>query len=382
MLSLAILAAILSAIPALMFLANLPRFCDLVDMDLVDRESAEIESPDDASVSVLIPARDEQAGIADCLRHALASERVRVEVIVLDDQSTDATAEIVSGAAKSDDRVRLLHGRPLPEGWNGKQHACRQLADAAAYDRFAFLDADVHLAPMALRRLVDHQDVRGVGLLSAFPHQRTGTWLEAWLIPIMHYVLLGFLPFGRMRADVDPNLAAGCGQLFLSTRQAYRQAGTHEAIKASRHDGLKLPRGYRRAGIMTDVIDGTDLADCRMYRGAAEVIHGVLKNAIEGIANPRLIVLFTVLLLGASLLPVVALIGAIAQGNRPALYVSIVAVLLSHLPRLIAAARFRQSWFGAICHVPAMMTFVALQWVALANHLMGRKIAWRGRSES
>jgi hypothetical protein len=245
-----------------------------------------------------------------------------------------------------------------------------------------FIDADVRLEPDAMRVLIDYQDETGVGLLSAFPHQTTGTWLESWIIPMMHFILLGYLPFSRMRSNADPSLAAGCGQLFMTTRDAYDQAGTHEAIKHSRHDGVKLPRAYRSAGVMTDVVDGTDIADCRMYRGALEVIRGALKNATEGIASPRLIIVFTVLLLGCSVLPLLAFILSILHGERIPLVISAISLLVAHLPRFVAAKRLRQSWFGAACHIPATVLFLILQWIALANQLLGHQVAWRGRMES
>lgn len=376
-LALAIFALLLSAIPAALFLANLPLFCCVPAAEQAPSDSSPSELQ---AASILIPARDEASGIGGCIEAALASAGVAVEVVVLDDDSTDPTAAIVADHAARDPRVRLITGNPLPPGWNGKQHACKQLAEAAQHDRLVFIDADVRLAPDAIGQLIAYQDRTGVGLLSAFPHQLTGTWLETWLIPIMHFVLLGYLPFSRMRSQLDPSLAAGCGQLFLTTRLAYQQAGTHESIKASRHDGVKLPRAYRRSGLMTDVVDGTDLADCRMYRGAAEVVRGVLKNATEGIANPRLILVFTVLLLGCSLLPVIALVFSVVRSDVIATIVSVVALVLAHVPRLVAAKRFRQSWLGAICHIPATITFVTLQWLALAGHLTGRQVTWRGRA--
>ena len=233
----------------------------------------------------------------------------------------------------------------LTTPWNGKQHACKQLSEAAEYDRLVFLDADVRSADDVLARLCNYQDRTDVGLLSAFPHPTTGTWLEKWLIPMMHFILLGYLPFTRMRSQCDPSLAAGCGQLFMTTRRAYQAAGTHAAIKASRHDGVKLPRAYRTAGIMTDVVDGKlDMADCRMYRDTGEVIRGALKNATEGIASPRLIVPFTILLLGCSLLPPLAIVFSAATGKPiSALAISTVAMVLAHLPRFVAAVRLRQS---------------------------------------
>lgn len=381
--ALSVIALALCCLPAIMFLVNLPQFrWNSIESPYRDASGSKNSPAMSPPVSVLVPARDEAEGISECIAACLAASEGDLEVVVLDDHSTDATAKLVTQWIDQDSRVRLISGKRLPSGWNGKQHACWQLAAAATYDHLLFIDADVRLKPGSLTCLTLQMKESNVGLLSAFPHQVTGSWMEAWLIPMMHFILLCYLPFSRMRTHSDPSLAAGCGQLFLTTSAAYRSAGTHEAIKQSRHDGVKLPRAYRNAGLMTDVVDGTSLADCRMYSGAVETIRGALKNAIEGIANPRLIVVFTILLLGCSLLPVVALGVSVATGNPLAIALSTIALVVSHLPRVMAASYFQQSLLGAICHIPATICFVALQWVALLNHFTGRQIAWRGRLES
>ena len=275
--------------------------------------------------------------------------------------------------------MRLVAGAELPPDWNGKQHACKQLAVAAKYERLVFIDADVRLKPGALAKLVARQDQTDVALLSAFPYQETETILEKCLIPMMHFILLGFLPFRRMRGSNHPAYASGCGQLFMTKQAAYTTAGTHEAIRGSRHDGLKLPKAYRQAGLSTDVIDGSDLADCRMYTSAGEVIRGVLKNASEGIANARLIIPFTVLLLGGTLLPLVAIALAWRADHALALRLAAAALLVGHVPRMLAAVHFRQSWTGVLLHSFATILFVALQWTAFAMSLLGKSVSWRGR---
>jgi glycosyltransferase involved in cell wall biosynthesis len=374
-LALSIGGVLMSIIPAAMFLSNLPLF--------LFREYEETSEADSKpSVSVLIPARDEEDAIEKSIKAALASQHIHSEVIVLDDHSTDRTAAIVKQLADSEARLRYLQGKPLPSGWNGKQYACMQLAECASHDSLVFLDADVRLRPEALVRLVHRQNQTSVALLSAFPHQETGTILEKWIIPMMHYLLLGFLPLARMRASTHAAYAAGCGQLFMTRKGDYQHAGTHEAIRESRHDGLTLPRAYRQAGLATDVVDGTTLAECRMYRSPHEVIRGMLKNATEGIANRPLIVPFSILLLGGSVMPVVTFVWAIWNPHLLAMMLSLLGIILGHLPRAVAAIRFRQSLLGVLCHSLATLTFVILQWVALANHLLGRQIAWRGRTET
>jgi glycosyltransferase involved in cell wall biosynthesis len=373
--ALSIAGIAIALLPAVTFLNNLPLFLFSGRGDDCDGEST-------PRVSVLIPARDEARVIANSVQAALASQRVDVEVIVLDDGSSDATGEIVRRFADTDSRVRYLRGAALPAGWNGKQHACKQLAAAATCDRIVFIDADVRLQPDALIQLIRYQTRGQVALLSAFPQQETGTILEKWIIPMMHVILLGFLPLRRMRASSHPAYAAGCGQLFLTSKRDYDRAGTHEAIRSSRHDGVKLPRAYRQAGLMTDLVDGTDLARCRMYDSAGAVIRGVMKNAVEGIANPKLILPFSLLLLGGSVLPIVTLVWSVVVHSVPGIVLSAVGVILGHLPRAIAAVRFRQPISGVLCHSLATLVFVALQWAALALHLLGRQVAWRGRKES
>lgn len=330
-------------------------------------------------ISVLIPARDEAATISQCMNAALRSEGVEVEVVVLDDHSSDATADVVLAVHGRDTRVRLVQGKPLPAGWNGKQHACWQLAATAQHPLLVFLDADVRLAPDALERLAAEMQRTGVDLLSPFPHQETETWMERLLIPMMHFILLGFLPIERMRRSTHPAYAAGCGQLIMTSRQAYDRAGGHAALRDSRHDGLMLPKIYRRAGRSTDICDGTDIATCRMYQNAGEVIRGLLKNATEGIAHPGRIVPFTVLLIGGGVLPFALLPFALAAGDATAILLALLACLLAWLPRLLCALRFSQSKRAALLHPLAVLLFLALQWHALANHYRGKPTPWKGR---
>ncbi|MCC2662365.1 MAG: glycosyl transferase, group 2 family protein, partial [Geminicoccaceae bacterium] len=248
-------------------------------------------------LSLLIPARDEEAQIGPALRAALESRGVDLEVVVLDDHSSDGTRAVVAALTAADPRIRLELAPPLPPGWSGKQHACQVLAERARHDLLVFVDADVRLAPDALARIAAFMGSREIGLASGFPRQETGTFGERLIVPLIHFLLLGFLPLARMRRSLQPALGAGCGQLICVRREAYERAGGHAAIRASLHDGLMLPRAFRRAGIMTDLFDATELASCRMYRGLAEVWRGFAKNATEGMARPAALPVWTVLLL-------------------------------------------------------------------------------------
>jgi glycosyltransferase involved in cell wall biosynthesis len=313
-------------------------------------------------VSVLIPARNEEASIAACVESILVSReeqpraRLTIEVIVLDDHSDDRTAEIVR--AIRDPRVRVESAPPLPPGWNGKQHACYVLSQLAAYDHFAFLDADVRLEPDALARMLEFLERSRSGLVSGFPHQETGTFLEKLLLPLINWVLLSYLPMVGMRRTRYAMFAAGCGQFFVCTRAAYEKCGGHAAIRGSMHDGVTLPRAFRKAGIHTDLCDASDLASCRMYRSNRAVWNGLAKNAHEGLGSAKSIVPWTILLFGSLAIPI--------------------GIIL----RMYGAMRYRESLWSAILHPLGVIMLVAIQWYALARRVVGKPVCWKGRNAS
>jgi hypothetical protein len=337
--------------------------------------------PDDGetpAVSVLIPARNEARSIAAAVGAVLASRGVEVEVIVLDDHSEDDTADIVRNLAAADRRVRLEAAPSLPAGWCGKQHACATLAQLARHPILAFIDADVRLAPDGLARMVAFREARRADLASGFPHQETGTFLEMLVIPLIHFLFLGFLPMHRMRRSRRPGYGAGCGQLFVTTRSAYDAMGGHAAVRASLHDGITLPRAYRRAGLTTDVCDATGVSACRMYRTAGELWHGLAKNAREGLASPRLLVPCTLLLLGGQVLPF-ALLATGAALSPDARWMAVLATAAAYYPRLDAAYRFREPKAGALLHPLGVLVLLAIQWYAAVRALAGRPSGWKGR---
>jgi len=360
-----------SAIPLLMIISNLKAYLPPPVQDENLRPQ----------ISILIPARNEEGGIQAAIQCALATENAEVEVVVLDDHSEDNTAAIVSKIAMVDSRVRLEKAPELPPGWCGKQHACHVLSQRARFDYLLFQDADVRLKKDCASRLVAFMTASKAELVSGIPWQETGTWSEKMLIPLIHFVLLCFLPIKRMRMSTSPAFAAGCGQLFLARKQSYEQMGGHASIKQSLHDGITLPRAYRKKGMMTDLCDVTNLAECRMYRGFGQVWFGLAKNATEGMAKPFLLTFFTIFLLVGQVIPfgIVGLIWYFEScwGLR---LVSVLAVFLAYSARFVAKVAFRQSFFGALMHPLGILILLAIQWYALIRQGIGKPSGWKGRA--
>ncbi len=334
-------------------------------------------------VSVLIPARNEEGNIGTVVASALANDHPDFEVVVLDDHSTDATAEIVRAMAQSDRRVRLELAPPLPAGWCGKQHACHVLGQRASGDLFLFVDADVTLASDALHRIDGFMSARpSVGLASGVPRQTAASMAELLTVPMINFLLLGYLPLWIMRRrPADPSLAAGCGQLMAVRREPYLRAGGHEPIRTTMHDGLKLPRLLRRSGVATDLFDGTAVAACRMYKGWRQVWGGFSKNAAEGMATWRSLPVWTVLLGGGHLLPFLLVPIFLVRGTSDLrLVLALCACLASLAARLVIGHRVRDDKLAALFHPAGVVVTLAIQWTALAGLRRNKAAVWRGRS--
>ena len=375
-------ALLFAGIPCLLYFRNVRLFRK--------PEAQETATPE--RVSVLIPVRNEEFGIAAALEAVLANEGVELEVIVLDDASTDRTATIVRGFAAKDSRVTLASAPPLPDGWCGKQHACFQLSLLAKYEVLTFLDADVRLGPIALKRMVGFLRGSGAALVSGFPRQETGSFGEKLIVPLIHWLLLCYLPLNRMRKSLQVGLGAGCGQWFLTTAEAYRKVGghSHPFVRASLHDGVKLPRAYRQSGLKTDLCDASEDATCRMYHSTGQVWNGFAKNAREGLGAPGMIWIWTIMLTLGHIGPFVLLylfdlFRYPPFAPAPPFFYApwwpwiIFAMVMSLAPRIHAAVHFRQSWVGVVLHPFVVLCLLAIQWYATLRAWIGKPVGWKGR---
>jgi hypothetical protein len=333
------------------------------------------------SVSVCVPARNEERNIEAIVRCALANQAVDVEVLVYDDQSTDATPRILESLRREDARVRAVPTQPLPEGWNGKQWGCERMGRAARTEWLLFTDADVRLAPDCLGRAVAEARRLDAALLSTIPREETGSPLERLVVPLIHWMLFSWLPMPRMRTTNDPATSAGCGQFLLVRSDAWEAAGGHAAFRDSMHDGIKLPRNVRRAGFHTDLYDGGESVSCRMYRNAGETWRGFTKNAYEGLGSPVVLAVFTLLEAAGILLPWIWLPIAIARGETPLgpTVLASFAVAAQLFQRTILARRFAQPWECVALHPVTIALLLAIQWRSWWLHLTKRR-AWRGRT--
>ena len=239
-------------------------------------------------VSLLVPARDEAARIAPTVRSLLAQDGLEdAEVLVLDDGSTDGTADVVAEAAAGDPRVRVLTGTSPPPGFLGKPHACAQLAAAARGEVLVFVDADVVLAPSAVAAAV--AVLRGpdpLDLLCPWPRQVVAGALARLVQPLLAWSWLTTVPLRAAERSGRPSMALANGQFLLVEAAALARAGGWEAVRGEVLDDLALARAVRRSGGRTGVADGSGLATCRMYDSGADLRAGYRKSLWAAFGSP------------------------------------------------------------------------------------------------
>jgi len=234
--------------------------------------------------SILIPARDEETNLRRTL--VLAVAQPADEVLVLDDCSSDATAAVVAEAALEHPRLALIAGRPVPDGWVGKNWACHQLAARASGDLLVFCDADVSLAPGALEALTDELDRQRADVFSVFPRQHTGSLGERMTVPLIDDVLLCLLPFPLLALPI-PQAATANGQLLAFRRAAYDRLGGHAAVRSAIVEDVRLARNARHQGLKLGLALGGGLVQARMYEGYRAAVAGIGKSLLAAHGGSR-----------------------------------------------------------------------------------------------
>jgi len=229
-------------------------------------------------ISVLVPARNEEKNIADCLQSLLAQDYPCFEVLVLDDQSSDGTLEILKRIATSKPGLHVLDGKTPPENVVGKNWACSQLALQASGELLLFTDADTRHSPEMLRAVVTALIGEQADLLTGYPRQLVHSWGERLLVPFFSWVLFSFIPLVLGYRLQLPALSSAVGQLMLFRRDAYLAIGGHESVSTSMVDDMSLARRIKSARLRWRVAHIADLVSCKMYSSGIEAINGFTKN--------------------------------------------------------------------------------------------------------
>lgn len=235
-------------------------------------------------VSILIPARNEATTISACVESLLHQDYANLEIIALDDQSTDSTPDQLNRLVAKYPQLKVLHAaEDPPKGWNGKSYACHRLSEHATGDWLLFTDADTVHRPNSVAQGSTYARALDVDLLSIFPYQQTRSWSERLVVSfIIDFLPLVGLDFWAIWRG-DGSRTAANGQYMLIRASSYRAVGGHQSVATALVDDFALAKLLKDSGYKIAILNGTSLLSCRMYHNAGEVWNGFVKNILLGL---------------------------------------------------------------------------------------------------
>ncbi|MBM3156806.1 MAG: glycosyltransferase [Chloroflexi bacterium] len=334
-------------------------------------------------VSVLIPARNEAANIGTCLDSLRKQDYTNLEILVLDDSSTDDTAAIVEHAAAEDRRVRLLKGQALPEGWAGKPFACHQLAREARGSWLLFTDADTVHAPSTLGYVLSAALGSRAALVSGFPYQRNTSIWQKMTMPIMFYfMLLCWMPFWWIQRSGRTLPSVAIGQFMFFAAAEYRAIGGHEAVKSRVVEDVWLGIEIARHHYRQLTLDLSSLVSCQMYRELGTMWDGI-SRWLYSIASLSLVALFAMMAMALFLFlaPFLWLFHGLFLSQPVFAWQILVALQVGivFLARFLAGRRFAQPKTSILLHPLGIIFLLLVGLHASYLYLTGAGVKWKGR---
>ena len=332
--------------------------------------------------SVLVPARNEENNIGRCAGGLLAQDYPDFQVIVLDDNSTDQTWQILQELAITNPRLTLLKGRLLPDDWLGKHWACHQLAEVADGELLVYVDADTYHEPGMLRGAAAAMAAEKASLISALPRQIVVSWSELLSIPAFYFGMLCGVPLELTRLQRNPLLFAILGQFLVFRRDTYDAVGGYAAVRHNVVDDIAIGRRVHTMGLKYKLLDGDGLVSCRMYRNFDEVWKGLTKSTFATFNfDPFFLVLMWTLVVIFFVSPPLVLGIGLAQPQVPTEITAMagIAVILNLVLWTVSHLRFHFPLYLVLIYPfsAIFMTVVALASMVLT--IQGKAL-WKGRS--
>ena len=352
---------------ALMLAAQMPR---------LDPDPPTSEVGARPRVSVVIAARNEELDLPATLDALLAQEYPNLEILVVEDGSTDRTAEVIDARAP---RVRRVNPPPLPAGWVGKNWACWNGALAATGDWLLFEDADVRTHPAAVRTTLAWAEREHADLATIAPRLEMRSFWERLILPFYVQVVLTYFRTPRVNLPHSRSAMAN-GQFWLTPRSAYMATGGHEAVRSIVLEDVAIARRYRAAGRTLRVAWAPEIAETRMYRNRTEMFEGLLKNVHGTSFSAARVSVSLAGLIGFFLLPLALLPYAVLTGSLVlALMGGVLYFALFGKHVVFSRAIGAPAAYGLLYPV-AVGYYVVLLVTSLGRGLRHKRVAWKGRS--
>ena len=333
-------------------------------------------------ISILIPARNEEKNIGWCLNSLLKQDYKNIEILILNDNSTDRTAAIIESFSKKDKRVKLYHGKPLAKGWLGKSFACQQLSEHAKGEYFLFVDADTLHFPNSVASSVACLLNFDIDALSVFAKQIMVTLHERMMVPNGNFMIMGFMPIALIRKSRNALFCTAIGQFILFKRDVYKTIGGHESVKGEILEDVHISKQVKRCGYKFMIFDGRSSLYCRMYHNFREVVHGYTKVLFSAFDyNVFMISIAFIGLAAIYLIPFIMLPLAIFF-SWPIVITNVIIlqVMFVMITKIMFAFRYKISAVDIILHPLSIIYLLSMAVNSVYQFRYNIGVYWKGRT--
>ena len=325
-------------------------------------------------VSIIIPARNEERNVEEALQSVLKQDYRELEVIVVDDRSTDRTAGILDRVASANPTIRVVHLKELPPGWLGKNHALYRGAQEASGELLLFTEADVVMESSAVSRAVGYLLERQLDHLAIAPDVKMpGVFLQIFVGAFGIFFSLYARPWKAK--DPKSKWCIGIGAFNLVRTGVYRAVGMHQAIAMRPDDDIKLGKLIKKHGYRQEFLFGTQMMHVEWYASVRELVDGLTKNAFAGVDYK------VSAIVGASIaeffLNVWPFLGVFLTHGATWVINAVVVLVILALCRDTARFLTVVPWHG-IGFPIATLLFIYIMWRSMLTALLHGGITWRG----
>ena len=321
-------------------------------------------------VSVLVPLRNEEENAVSIIETLIAQEKLsNVEFLILNDNSTDKTFELIKSSARGDSRFKIMQGKALPDGWLGKPWALAQLSSSATGEILICIDADVRLASSGIAAAVTSMYKHKLDFFSPYPSQVARTFSERMIQPLLQWSWISSVPLAIAKRSTNPSFAVANGQFFLVKKSALDKCGGYSEIKSEVLDDMQMARVLLRNKFKGTVGNGALIAQCHMYSSWDDLRNGYAKSLWKGFGGLFGTFVAIALLTLTGIVPIIAAATGSSLG-----WLAFEAVLLS---RIISARITRANLFDSLLHPISALLLIYL---IIYSWLMRGRIQWKGRT--
>jgi len=335
------------------------------------------------SVSVLVPARNEERNIRNCIVSLAEQNYTDFEIVVLDDNSEDNTLSILYELKEKYKNIKIVSGKSLPEGWAGKNFACHQLYLESKGKYLLFTDADTIHKKDSIKNAVTRAVTRSADLYTLIPEMTLKSFAEKSIMPALHFTTFTLLPYYMVESSPFSVFAMGVGPFMLFKREAYEKIGGHLAVKSDLVEDVRLSKNIKKNKLKVIVNKGIDVFSCRMYTNYSEIWNGFSKNIYPGM-NYSTLTLFFVLFLYTTLFlsPFVIAILSFVFNSNIILFNSLIQIGLILFMRIIINYNFKLGWISILTHPFSIIVISLIGMNSYRWNKFGNGSKWKGRTYS